>query len=116
MPNGENQPLLGHRSDPDEEPPTFISSVKVTATSSWFNVLLLFVPIALGFSFAGASDSLVFSLNFMAIIPLAKLLGFGKRHALVSLGKNILSETGSHGGAGASYGLDDRLAAERDVW
>lgn len=52
-------------------------SFKAFITSSKFNVLLVFVPIALIASFAGASSTLVFSLNFMAIMPLAKLLGFG---------------------------------------
>ncbi|ORY96892.1 Sodium/calcium exchanger protein-domain-containing protein [Syncephalastrum racemosum] len=89
MPNGENQPLLGHRAESDDEAPTFVSSFKVTATSSWFNVLLLFVPIALGFSFAGASDSVVFSLNFVAIIPLAKLLGFATEELALRTGSTI---------------------------
>lgn len=66
--------LPGHR---DEEDLTFKSSLKYTLTSSKLNYLLVFVPIALALS--GASDSVVFSLNFIAIIPLAKLLGFGKK-------------------------------------
>jgi Ca2+:H+ antiporter len=59
-----------------EQDLTLKSSLKHTLTSSKINWLLIFVPIALAFS--GASDSVVFSLNFIAIIPLAKLLGFGK--------------------------------------
>lgn len=82
--NQESQPLLGNSHHSSENAPTFWSSFKVTATNSYFNVLLVFVPLAIGFSLAGASDTLVFSLNFIAIVPLAKLLGFGKsyyRHA-----------------------------------
>ncbi|KAG1520270.1 hypothetical protein G6F52_007823 [Rhizopus delemar] len=56
------------------EEPTLKSSLKATVFSSKVNSLLVFVPIA--FVFSHASDSTVFSLNFMAIIPLAKLLGF----------------------------------------
>jgi hypothetical protein len=37
--------------------------------------------------FSNSSDSVVFSLNFIAIIPLAKLLGFGK--FLTKLYRNV---------------------------
>ncbi|KAG0193473.1 hypothetical protein DFQ28_005077 [Apophysomyces sp. BC1034] len=85
--NHERQPLLsqseGHFG---EEEPTFWSSFKVTATSSKFNILLAFVPIALGFSFAKAPDTVVFALNFIAIIPLAKLLGFATEELALRCG------------------------------
>jgi Ca2+:H+ antiporter len=64
----------------EEEQVTFKSSFMHALKSSYINWLLIFVPIALAFS--GASDSVVFILNFIAIIPLAKLLGFGKFKAL----------------------------------
>lgn len=60
----------------EEEQVTFKSSFMHTLKSSYINWLLIFVPIAIAFS--GASDSVVFTLNFIAIIPLAKLLGYGK--------------------------------------
>lgn len=73
--SNESQPLLGH---PDsQEQPTFWSSLKVTITSSYLNYFLIFVPIAIVFSVLNASPTVVFTLNFIAIIPLAKLLGFG---------------------------------------
>ena len=75
--NHESQPLLGNSRD-GESAPTFWSSTKVSFTNSYFNLLLIFVPIALIFSIVGASDTVVFTLNFIAIIPLAKMLGFGK--------------------------------------
>lgn len=59
-----------------DEEVTFKSSVMSVIKSSHINWLLVFVPIALAMS--GASDTVVFSLNFIAIIPLAKLLGYGK--------------------------------------
>lgn len=68
----ERDHLLPH----GDEQPTLKSSFKATVFSSKINYLLIFVPLALAFSHA--SDTVVFSLNFMAIIPLAKLLGFGK--------------------------------------
>lgn len=78
MNHNESQPLLGSSHSQETEAPTFWSSFKATARSSYFNVLLIFVPIALVPSFLGASDTVVFTLNFLAIIPLAKLLGYGK--------------------------------------
>lgn len=71
----EREHLLPHHGQ-EEEDLTFMSSFKHTLYSSKINWLLVFVPIAIIFS--GASDTVVFSLNFIAIIPLAKLLGFGK--------------------------------------
>jgi Ca2+:H+ antiporter len=70
----ETQPLLGER----RQKLDFWTSFKITALSSKFNILLIFVPIAIFVSFTDASAPVVFSLNFIAIIPLAKLLGFGK--------------------------------------
>jgi Ca2+:H+ antiporter len=75
--NQENEPLIGHSGHGAQRNLTFWSSFKTTMTSSYFNILLIFVPIALIASYSNASDPVVFSLNFFAIIPLAKLLGFG---------------------------------------
>lgn len=75
--SNENEPLLGHHEHAEEEVTTW-SSFKVTLFSSYINYFLIFVPIAIAFSVLGASDTVVFTLNFIAIIPLAKLLGFGK--------------------------------------
>jgi Ca2+:H+ antiporter len=74
--SNENQPLLGHQ---ERQEVTFWSSFKVTMTSSYLNYFLIFVPIAIVFSVLNASATVVFTLNFIAIIPLAKLLGFGKK-------------------------------------
>jgi Ca2+:H+ antiporter len=76
--NHENEPLIGSSGRHTHHDVTFFSSFKTTMTSSYFNILLVFVPAALIASYSNASDTIVFSLNFLAIIPLAKLLGFGK--------------------------------------
>lgn len=73
--SNENEPLLGQPEVHQE--PTFWSSFKVTVYSSYINYFLIFVPIAIAFSILDASPTVVFTLNFIAIIPLAKLLGFG---------------------------------------
>jgi Ca2+:H+ antiporter len=74
--SNENEPLLGQHEAREE--PTLWSSFKVTLFSSYINYFLIFVPIAIVFSILDASATVVFTLNFIAIIPLAKLLGFGK--------------------------------------
>lgn len=74
--SNESQPLLGHHEQQEEI--TFWSSLKVTMTSSYLNYFLIFVPVAIAFSIMNASPTVVFTLNFIAIIPLAKLLGFGR--------------------------------------
>ncbi|KAI9313406.1 Sodium/calcium exchanger protein-domain-containing protein [Dichotomocladium elegans] len=83
----ESQPLLGptHHA----HTPTFWSSLKATATNSHFNILLIFVPIAIAVSSVGASDGTVFALNFIAIIPLAKLLGFATEELALRTGSTI---------------------------
>jgi Ca2+:H+ antiporter len=72
--SNESEPLLGQQ---EHQQPTFWSSLKVTIFSSYINYFLIFVPIAIVFSVLEASATVVFTLNFIAIIPLAKLLGFG---------------------------------------
>lgn len=41
----------------------------------WLNVLLIFVPIGVGVRVAHCNDAIVFAANFLAIIPLASMLG-----------------------------------------
>ncbi|KAI8973027.1 Sodium/calcium exchanger protein-domain-containing protein [Pilobolus umbonatus] len=67
--------------------PTIWSSFKHTLYSSHINILLVFVPIAL--FLRGASDSVVFTLNFIAIIPLAKLLGFATEEIALRSGSVV---------------------------
>ncbi|CDS03808.1 hypothetical protein LRAMOSA06763 [Lichtheimia ramosa] len=87
--NHESQPLLGSHGDEHHHHPTFWSSCKTTAINSYFNILLIFVPIAIIFSFIGASDSVIFTLNFIAIIPLAKLLGYATEELAMRTGSTI---------------------------
>ncbi|KAL1928302.1 hypothetical protein VTP01DRAFT_3218 [Rhizomucor pusillus] len=74
----ERTPLLGNSLGYpiSNEKPTWISSFRATICSSKFNWTLVFVPIALAFSYGGAPATVVFTLNFIAIMPLAKLLGY----------------------------------------
>ncbi|KAF9258251.1 calcium/proton exchanger [Marasmius fiardii PR-910] len=52
-------------------------SLKVIGLSSWFNLLLIFVPISWALHFASSvSDLVTFTCSLLAMIPLAKLLSF----------------------------------------
>ncbi|KAI8986599.1 Sodium/calcium exchanger protein-domain-containing protein [Pilobolus umbonatus] len=81
----ESQSLLGHA----HPTPSTWSSFKVTCASSYVNYFLVFVPIAIIYSVMGASSSVIFSLNFLAIIPLAKLLGFATEQIALRSGSTI---------------------------
>ncbi|KAI8146226.1 calcium/proton exchanger [Fennellomyces sp. T-0311] len=88
--NNENAPLLGHTSGHVvQEKPTMTSSFKAFVLSSKFNVVCIFIPIALFFSFTGAPSTVVFTLNFIAIMPLAKLLGFATEELALMSGPTV---------------------------
>ncbi|KAI9311593.1 calcium/proton exchanger [Dichotomocladium elegans] len=85
----EHSPLLGGNRAPFTPQPSMRESFKAFITSSRFNLLLVFVPIALIISALGAPSTVVFSLNFMAIMPLAKLLGFATEELALMSGPTI---------------------------
>ncbi|KAI7857425.1 calcium/proton exchanger [Circinella umbellata] len=88
--NNENAPLLGHTSGHvSHGKPTHISSFRALVLSSKFNVTCIFIPIALFFSYSGASATWVFTLNFIAIMPLAKLLGFATEELALMSGSTV---------------------------
>ncbi|RIA93029.1 Ca2+/H+ antiporter [Glomus cerebriforme] len=68
---------------------SIFKSIKIILFNSWINVLLIFIP--LGYIAHGLkwSDTLVFILNFLAIIPLAKLLGFATEDISMRVGQTI---------------------------
>jgi Ca2+:H+ antiporter len=70
------QPLLSESARPIHPVPTTSSSLKAIITCSPLNFLLVVIPFAFLASYFKASDTIVFILNFLAIVPLAKLLAF----------------------------------------
>jgi Ca2+:H+ antiporter len=67
-----------NNSDPVKEytPPTIISSfVHFFTAAPVITLMLVFVPIGIALGATEQSDTIVFVFNFLAIIPLAKLLG-----------------------------------------
>lgn len=64
-----------HTQEVDERPkPTFKGGLYAIMTGSWLNVLLIFIPFGIISHFVWGPTA-TFVLNFIAIIPLAKLLG-----------------------------------------
>ena len=61
----ENSPLI-------HEPTHTLSLLRIIK-ASWFNVLLIFIPLGFVAHFLKFNDTAIFLLNFFAIIPLAKL-------------------------------------------
>jgi Ca2+:H+ antiporter len=99
--NGERTPLIersrsrgfGWASD-DPRPwvkyPKHIAHVSwLVLASNYVNVLLVFVPLGIVSGALGWNASLVFCLNFVAIIPLASLLSFATEELSAKLGETI---------------------------
>ena len=55
--------------------PTLISSIKHILFSNWINLLLVFVPLGIFAHALHWNDTLIFVFNFLALLPMAKLLG-----------------------------------------
>lgn len=60
-----------------------------TLTSNPVNVLLVFVPLGIISGTIGWSPTVIFVLNFLAIIPLASLLSFATEEISVKLGQTL---------------------------
>ena len=65
----------------------FRRSAHLVATHSWFNVLLVFVPIGIAVSqIKGIHGGIIFAMNAIAIIPLAGLLAFATESVAQKMG------------------------------
>ncbi|WFC99007.1 hypothetical protein MYAM1_001742 [Malassezia yamatoensis] len=69
--------------------PSFQSSLVWLLTSSWVNVLLIFVPLGILAKVLQWGSLPIFLLNFFAIIPLAKLLGDATEQVSIRLGPTL---------------------------
>lgn len=74
----------GQHSDPN-----LLSSLWWILTCSWINVLLVFVPLGIIAEHLHWQAVWVFSLNFLAIIPLAKILGDATEQVSLRLGQTL---------------------------
>ncbi|KAG1733625.1 calcium proton exchanger [Suillus paluster] len=70
--------------------PSTWSSLRSIILSSWFNVLLVFIPISWAINFALPDQyTLIFILTFLAIIPLAKLLAYATDELSIRVGQTL---------------------------
>lgn len=60
-----------------------------TLASNYINVLLIFVPLGIIAGAIGWNPTVVFVLNFLAIIPLASLLSFATEELSMKLGQTL---------------------------
>lgn len=67
----------------------FAVHTKNAVCSSYINLLLVFVPIGIAVKFAGMSPQIVFSMNAIAIIPLAGLLAKATESVAKRLGDTL---------------------------
>ncbi|KAJ2747772.1 hypothetical protein GGI20_000242 [Coemansia sp. BCRC 34301] len=61
--------------------------LKRSVLSSWINILLILVPVGIAAHPAKFPDIAVFIINFFAIIPLAKILGYATEQLALHLGE-----------------------------
>jgi Ca2+:H+ antiporter len=72
-----------------EEPFTFRNQIQRTIFSSWINLLLIAAPVGIALNYAGVDGKVVFTVNFIAIIPLAGMLSFATEEIALHLGESL---------------------------
>lgn len=73
----------------DEPEPTVLSSLKFFAFSSYLNWLLVFVPFGVLAEVLHWPGTVVFCLNFIALVPLAKILGLATEEIALRTNETI---------------------------
>lgn len=94
MPANERTSLLGgnnnsNNNNSGHSEPNIISSLWWIVTCSWINVFLVFVPLGIIAEHLHWPAIWIFSLNFLAIIPLAKILGDATEQVSFRLGQTL---------------------------
>lgn len=67
----------------------FIRHTKVALLSSRVNYLLVFVPIGMAVKFTEVDEPIIFSMNALAVVPLANLLSYATENAALQLGDTV---------------------------
>lgn len=70
----------------ERPPPTVREGLMAIVKSSWLNPMVVFIPIGIASHFVW-SPTVTFILNFIAIVPLAKLLGFATEDIALRTGE-----------------------------
>jgi len=71
------------------KPFTLGSQLKATIFNSWINVLLVAAPVGIALHFVNISPVAVFTVNFIAIIPLAALLSYATEEIAIRVGETV---------------------------
>ncbi|EIN03755.1 calcium/proton exchanger [Punctularia strigosozonata HHB-11173 SS5] len=70
--------------------PSTQDSLKAIAKASWLNLLLAFIPVSWALHFAKPDEStIIFIFSFLAIIPLASLMGFATEDLSLRVGQTL---------------------------
>ena len=69
--------------------PTISSSIRFFLFSQKINILLIFLPLGIIAELAHWPATAIFALNFLAIIPLAKLLGLATEEIAMTTGETV---------------------------
>ncbi|KAG1826817.1 Sodium/calcium exchanger protein-domain-containing protein [Suillus subaureus] len=72
-----------------EDEPSWIESFNFFIFGTWFNILLVFIPLSFISHIMDWDAGLIFSFSFLAIVPLAKLLGEATDQLSVKLGETM---------------------------
>ncbi|OLN97406.1 Vacuolar calcium ion transporter 1 [Colletotrichum chlorophyti] len=71
-------------------PFTFANQLQRTLLNSWINILILAAPVGIAISYVGSVNKIaVFVVNFIAIIPLAAMLGFATEEIALRTGETL---------------------------
>lgn len=71
-------------------PFTLRSQLQNTIFNSWINILLIAAPVGIALNYAGGVNGIViFVVNFIAIIPLAAMLGFATEEISLHVGESL---------------------------
>ena len=68
---------------------TAFGQIRATIFNSWLNVLFVFIPIGIGMHFAKVGPVVVFTTNFVAIVPLAAMLSYATEEIALHTGETI---------------------------
>jgi Ca2+:H+ antiporter len=71
------------------EPFTLRNQLQRTIFGSWINILLIAAPAGIACNYAGVNGIIVFCVNFIAIIPLAGMLGFATEEIALHVGESL---------------------------
>ncbi|KAI9229422.1 MAG: Sodium/calcium exchanger protein-domain-containing protein [Piptocephalis tieghemiana] len=73
----------------DAPEPTIMQSIRAFVLSSWINLLCVLIPIGFVSHYLHWNGIAIFVINFMAIVPLAKLLGYATEEVALRLGETV---------------------------